>query len=91
MRTLTEKAIRDLEKLTPEALSSFRLDTVVDIDGLGELLTNAGFTRDSLLSSSFDVRNPTPSNGLLLELLYWGNFNRNISCPMKPFCVGSVC
>ena len=77
MRTLTEKAVRDLERLTSEAISSF-LDTVVDIDGLGELLTNAGFTKDSLLSSSFEVLDSTPSNGLLIEL---GKFQKKHQMP----------
>ena len=41
---------------------------------------NAGFTKDSLVSSSFDVRDSVPSNGLFIEL---GRFQQKENLPSK--------
>lgn len=67
LRTLTEKAVREVDKQTLQTLDTF-LCRKVDLGGIGERLTAAGFTTASLFDSTFDVRESMPSNGLLIEL-----------------------
>ena len=75
LRTLTEKAVQDVQKQTHESLAVF-LSKMVDLDGIGDILTKAGLSRASLLTSTFEVKDSAPSNALLIEL---GRFQKKNS------------
>ena len=75
LRTLTEKAVQDVQKQTHESLAVF-LSKMVDMDGIGDILTKAGLSRASLLASTFEVKDSAPSNALLIEL---GRFQKKNS------------
>ena len=67
--------MQDVQKQTHESLAVF-LSKMVDVDGIGDILTKAGLSRASLLTSTFEVKDSAPSNALLIEL---GRFQKKNS------------